>query len=221
MSQIIIGYMTEGSTDRRFLQSIIERTFVSVGFECNNQIEVISPIVEIEKPSNTEFVAQIFEGSKLAREKGVMVLCIHVDADARNDDSVFQHKITPALNMLERIDDDSGCRNLVAVVPVHMTESWMLADKSLLKDEIGTGMSDTDLGISKNPEVIADPKAVISNAIRIARTSLPRRRRKDLCIAELYQPIGQKVALERLENLPSFRKFEEAVRGAYRLLNYL
>ena len=50
---------------------------------------------------------------------------------------------------------------------------------------------------------------------------MPKRRRKSLKIAELYSPIGQKVALNELEKLESYQKFKKAIRSAFRKLNYL
>ena len=102
-----------------------------------------------------------------------------------------------------------------------MIESWVLADKELLKSEIGTKKTDTELGIQRPPESIADPKQVIEDAIRIGRQDLPKKRRKDLVIADLYQIMGSSMPIEKLDALPSFVKFKEGVREAFRVLNYL
>ncbi|MES2703714.1 MAG: DUF4276 family protein [Bacteroidota bacterium] len=218
MSQIIIGFTTEGSTDIRFLSSIIQRTFVAVGFECTKEIEIIEPVIHIEKKKGS-FAEQILTCSKDAFSKGVMVFCIHVDADGQDDVRAFETQINPALALV--IEELNACTNVVPVVPVQMTESWMLADKNLLKEEIGTDMTDSVLGISRHPESIPDPKETIAEAIRIARAPLGKRRRKDLNISELYLPIGQKISLEILDTLESYQKFKDAVRNAYRQLNYL
>ena len=81
--------------------------------------------------------------------------------------------------------------------------------------------NDRDLGIDRSPEADANPKQTIEDTIRIARRDLTKRRRRDLTIAELYAPIGQKVSLNMLEGLPSYQKFKEALRGAFKKLNYL
>jgi len=220
MSQIIIGYTTEGTTDIRLLESIIVRTFISVGFECEKQIEIISPIIYLKKIIGDTFVNQIFHISKDAFEKGVMAVCVHVDADSP-DDTVAMNKMAAAFEHVSVSEDTSVCKNLVSVIPVHMSEAWMLADKQLLKDEIGTNLSDVDLGINHHPESFNDPKATISNAISISRQHLAKRRRRDLSIGELYQPIGQKIGLNKLEALPSYMKFMQSVRNAYRELKLL
>jgi hypothetical protein len=219
MSQIIIGLITEGSTDIRLLESIVERTFVDVGFECDTQIEVITPIINIEKGKG-DFISQIENCCRRAFEVGVMALCVHADADDISDNNVFVSKVNPAITAIVALEGDF-CKILVPVIPVQMSECWMLADKQLLKDEIGTDMSDAELGINRRPESISDPKAVIENAIRIARKDMVKHRRQELPVSELYQPIGQKIELGKLESLPSYLKFKEAVRNAYRSLNYL
>jgi hypothetical protein len=221
MSQIIIGFTTEGSTDNRFLENIIIRTFVSIGYECKSQIEVITPILYIEKPNGEDFISQISHCSVNAFEKGIMAFCIHVDADNSSDADVVKNKISPAFEEIQNNNLENICKNLVAIIPICMTEAWMLADKELLKDEIGTTKSDNELGIIQKPESIANPKAAIVEAIRIARADLVKRRRRELTISELYQPIGQKIDLKKLEVLPSYIKFQNEVRSAYKTLGYL
>jgi len=150
-----------------------------------------------------------------------MVLCIHTDADEPTDSNAFSYKINPAFTAINNIIDGRLCKNLVAIVPVHMTEAWMLADSELLKAEIGTNKSDNELGLIRSPEEYNNPKEIIEIAIRLARHGLPKRRRGDFGISRIYSPIGQKVKLNKLEGLPSYRKFKAAIRAAYRRMNYL
>ena len=96
----------------------------------------------------------------------------------------------------------------------------MLADKELLKEEIGTNLSNTDLGINRSAETIADPKKIIEDALIIAQQDLPKRRNK-IIIDDLYQQIGQKVHIDKLRFLDSFNKFELSVKSAFVSLNYL
>ena len=159
--------------------------------------------------------------ARQAEKNGIMVLCVHTDADSKTDENTFDNKINPAFTAIGDLSYRSLCNNLVAIVPVQMTEAWMLADRKLLKEEVGTSKSDMELGIDKEPEDYSNPKHIIENAIRKARQDLTRRRRRNLTISELYSPIGQKVALKSLEKLPSFQKFKKAVRGAFVKLNYL
>ena len=216
--QIVIGFTAEGTTDVRFLESVVQRSFETVALECNEQIEVF-PAQYIEKQTG-DFVQVVKTCAREAEKRGVMVLCVHTDADDATDENTFDCKINPAFTAVQDTNDDL-CKNLVAIVPVQMTEAWMLSDKDLLKSEIGTNKSYEELGIDKFPEAYSNPKRTLEAAIRIARQDLTKRRRRELTVAELYSPIGHKVALNTLENLPSYQKFNEAVRGAFRILNYL
>ena len=86
----------------------------------------------------------------------MMSLAIHTDADDNTCEERMGNKIIPAQKELDGLKEDI-CRVLTPVIPVRMTEAWMLADKQLLKDEIGTTKSDDELGINHDPESMSDP----------------------------------------------------------------
>jgi hypothetical protein len=218
--QIFIGLMTEGTTDQRFLKSIVERTFNEIAFECSGEID-ISDVEFVEVSGNT-FVETVLEASKKGFDDfGMMILCVHADADRQGIDYVNEYKIKPAQEELDKQDEKQYCKILVAITPLQEIEAWMLADKELLKKEIGTNKSDNDLGINKTPEDIKNPKEVIENAIRIAREDLTKRRRNDLTISDLYLPIGQAIDLEKLDSLASYQTFKENIREAFKKMNLL
>lgn len=218
MRQLIIGMITEGKTDVRFLESIIKRTFESVAFECTGDIEILD-IQKIQVTKST-FKDEVMEAAIKGWENyGISTLCVHTDADDVSDGAVFQNKISPAFEAVKNSKQDI-CKVLVPVVPVQMTEAWMLADTVLFKEEIGTEKSNNELGIHLPPEHITNPKQTIKDAIRIALAHLPSRRRR-LKISELYLPIGQKINLQQLGNIPSYAKFKSEVRAALRDLNLL
>jgi hypothetical protein len=220
MSNILtIAYATEGSTDQRFLHNIIRKTFEDLALECNGLIDVYEPVfIKLDKKNS--FTEDVLDISAQAFKVGMNVLCIHVDADSDEDNEVLEYKINPAFSFVNSSDSDELCKNLVAIIPIHMSEAWMLADKDLLKEEMGTVMNDHELGLTKHPESIANPKQIIEAALVMAQENLPNRRRK-LTIAELYQPIGQKISTEKLETLSSYKKFKVAVENALKKLNYL
>lgn len=148
-------------------------------------------------------------------------MCLHLDADAPSDEEVFNRKIIPLLSYMESLTDPDICHNILPLLPVQMTEAWMLADLSLLKVEIGTQMSDQELGLSRAAESIADPKRTIEEAIRTARANLGRRRRKDLSISDLYAPLGSQISIEMLEHLASYRKFKRDVEDRFPAMGLL
>ncbi len=220
MSNIItIAYTTEGATDQRFLESIIRKTFEEVALTCKGEIEVFDPVY-IELKKNMNFIENIKNLAITALNIGINVFCIHADSDNISDEHVFKHKIVPAVQAVNTLPVDKACNNLVAIVPVRMSEAWMLADTDLLKEEFNTTKTDSELFININPETIADPKAVIEKALQLAQDHLPQRRNR-IIIGELYQPLGQKIQLNKLEQLSSFKKFKLSVEDAFRKLNYL
>lgn len=216
--QIYIGLATEGSTDRRFLAGIVERTFQHIALsECRQDIDIFIEALNTSKIDLDfpEFVkCACFDG---VRQFGMMSLAIHTDADRDSYEARKAHKIEPAQNLLDSLDENY-CKLLTPVIPVRMIEAWMLADKELLKAEIGTKKSDNELGIDRAPEAMADPKQAIVDAIRIATENLPKRRQR-LCIGDLYSIIGDKVSIESLEKLDSYRRFEDEVRSTLCALN--
>jgi hypothetical protein len=217
--QLFIGLYTEGTTDIRFLASVVKRTFEEISFGCSSQIEISD--IKTVKINKTSFVEDIIKVSRKGVDDfGMIVLCVHVDADNCSDENVYQYKINQALTALENTEEDI-CKIIVPIVPVQMTESWMLADKNLLRKEIGTNKDDHELDIYKLPEQYSDPKATIEGAIRIAQQERSRRRRKELNISDLYLPIGQSVSIEKLKQIPSYNKFQDNIRNAFRKLNYL
>jgi len=218
--QIIIGFVTEGTTDTRFLEKIIQRSFEDVAYDCKGQVEILQ-VQHIRQETGLEFIDSIKKSAEKAREIGVMILCIHVDADETDDRAVYKNKLDPLFKQVPFKPKSESCDNFVTIVPVQMTEAWMLADNELFKDEIGTYKSDSELGINKRVEDYSDPKETIKNAIRIARQNETKRRRRDLKIDELYSPIGQKVDLGLLGGLESYQKFKDSIRSAYKKMNYL
>jgi len=219
--QLFTGLFTEGSTDNRFLKSVVERTLDEVAFECRSEIETELFIIDIDK-SGLSFHEQVLKASLDAFNRyGITKLCVYLDADGPTDSRAFENKLDPAIDALQQQEDSSYCKLTVPVVPIYMTEAWMLADTELIKRQIGTDKSDQELGLVRNPEGIAKPKEVIQEAIRIARADMTQKRRKDLNISELYQPIGQEIDLDHLERLSAYRKFKESMREAFRILNLL
>jgi hypothetical protein len=222
VAQIFAGLFTEGQTDIRFLQNIVQKTLEAVAFDdCSGQFDIELTPITINK-TGLGFIEQVLEASKKGQEEfGMMIFCVQADADRKTLKETYQHKINPCQVELEKQHENDYCKILVAVVPIQETEAWMLADKDLLKEEIGTNKTDKELGINRNPETIANPKEVIEKAIQIARKNLTRKRRKDLTIAGLYSVIGQKIELEKLESLSSYQDFKENVREVFRKLNLL
>ncbi len=213
---VLAGFFAEGNTDHRFLGTVIRRVFENVALEFNDPVEILD-VVRLDSSAGG-FVEQAVDVARRGLfDYGISVLCIHTDADQETNAVAMANKINPALQVIASADD--VCKIIVPVIPVHMMEAWMLADTELLKKQIGSPKTDQQLGLHRHPETIANPKAVIEEAIRIAREDMPKRRRTELKRNDLYQPIGSAISLDKLAYLPSYQVFCENARQAFRALN--
>lgn len=199
----------------RFLSHIVQRTFEDILLQdATADVEVYEPQV-IAKIPHDDFKEAVYRYAKDAYACGCMLLCIHVDADASDDKAARKHKIDPAFGYVQAHEAQDVCKELIAMIPVHMTEAWMLADTDLLRRELmAPGLPPF------RPEQHADPKQILEKAI--AEHCPPGRRgRSQVRISDLYGPIGQKISLKQLESLPSYKAFCEQVRDLLHQLNYI
>ncbi len=193
----------------------------AVAFDCSGQIDIDVFPIKIDK-TDINFRNQVLNAAKQGFDDfGIQIICIHTDADAATSTVIYQSKINPAILELDKQNDADYCKIVVAIVPIQEMESWLLADKELLKQEIGTDKMDNELGINRLAETISNPKEVIETAIRIAREGLTQKRRRDLSIGDLYLPIGQRLDLDKLARLSSYQDFKNNVITAFKQLNLL
>lgn len=221
MAQLFVGLMAEGSTDYRFLKPIVEKTLFEIAFnEINQEIEIL--VFDVEYVKGDRFVNNVFEASKRGfTEYGIMSLVIHADADALSSENVYRNKISPAILHLDKNNDLDICREIIPIVPVYETESWMLANKELFKKHIGTNKADLILGIDGNPEQFSRPKERIEDAIRIARQDLPSKIRNLMTIKDLYSILGESITIQELSVFDSYLDFQNNIRNSLKRLNLL
>lgn len=219
--QLFIGLAAEGSTDIRFLESIVRRSFERVVYEeCEQDVDIDIFPLKVPKTGKSfpEFVAEAAKQG--ITTYGVVIIVIHSDSDKDTLEERMEDKFKPALNYLETLPDEDYCKIITPVIPIRMIEAWMMADPELIIDEIGTDMSSVQLGLNRSPETIADPKALISGAIAIAQERMPKKRRS-LRIGDLYEIIGDRIDLKSLDRLSSYGVFIKAIRISLRKLHYL
>ena len=218
--QLFIGLAVEGSTDMRFLKSVVWRTYLKIVYDqCEQDIDV--DVFEL-KPSKTgkSFPEFVVDASIEGMKYGILVLAVHSDSDKDTLQERMQDKFFPAQQALDRADGNVVCKTLVPIIPIRMVEAWMLADTSLLKDEMGTSLSNAELGIHRAPESIANPKEIIETAISVAMRHRTKKRRT-LTIADLYGILGDEVSIESLSRLPSYRSFFDSAVDSLRTIHYL
>ena len=211
MKHLVPGFLGEGPTDRRFLEPIIRRLLAEVLRSSADAVEIY-PFVD-PAPASRRLVDAI--AAVRACGGSINLLFVHADGKGQARRAMTE-RVEPIL-AASRSERLAG----VAVVPVHETEAWALADGDALRAVFGTTASNTDLGIPGSPdevERLPDPKQVLRSAYRRA-TGGRSGRRNGLPVPLAL--LGERVGLEALHRLQAFQVFQEDTREALLTLRLL
>ena len=104
LGRFIIALATEGSTDTRFLSSIVKRTIENVCFESQQNIEIFDPVTFPQRGDNIQKKA--LNSINIALKSGASILFFHTDADASTDNRAFSERINPAFTAIKHSNPD-------------------------------------------------------------------------------------------------------------------
>ncbi len=135
------------------------------------------------------------------------LLFVHRDAE-KEDPTLRSKEIRAALADLK------GCPASVSVIPVRMTEAWLLVDEAAIRAASGNpgGKVALDLPALPRIESLPDPKEVLFTALRTASELPPGRLRKFDPQEKRHRVTDLIDDLGRLRRLPSFAHLEEQIR---------
>ena len=134
-------------------------------------------------------------------------------------DLLFVHRDADRATVAEREQEirdaalTAGKDLVVCVIPVRMTEAWLLFDEQAIRNAAGNpnGRQDLQLPEPARCESIPDPKEVLHRAIQVA-SELPGRRRAKLSVPERVHRVAHGIDdFSPLLGLPSFRALQEDV----------
>lgn len=101
----------------------------------------------------------------------------------------------------------------VAVIPVRMTEAWLLLDEAAIRKTVGNPNGREPLGLptSREAERRSDPKRILAEALLAASEATGRRRRR---IQRDFARFRRQLLINLpiggpLEQLPSWRRFRD------------
>ena len=137
------------------------------------------------------------------------LLFVHRDAD-REEVSLREDEIREAVR-------SSGASTAICLIPVRMTESWLLVDEVAIRRASGNTSGRARLGVPPiaRLEAHADPKSLLFAALdKASELGINRLRRFDRNQAR-RQISGFMDDLSVLRNLPSFVHFESQVRDFF------
>lgn len=134
------------------------------------------------------------------------ILLVHRDADT-----------TPLADRRREIPDLDG--RLVRMVPVRMTETWLLTDERAIREAAGNPNGKVPLRLPElgRLEAIPDPKRVLKDMLVAASELSGRRRRKrfERELGRMVHAVADYTAdFTVLERLPAFKAFAQDLDSA-------
>lgn len=131
------------------------------------------------------------------------ILFVHRDAEAEPP----QNRVGE-INLALQQASLEGTPPLCCVVPVRMTEAWLLFDEAAIRKAAGNPNGRIPLDIPSVPESVVNPKDVLERLLRDA-SGLSGRRRKKFNVAPSVQRLAQLIeGFSRLRGLDAFRSLE-------------
>jgi hypothetical protein len=208
MRILLMWLYAEGPTDERFLPVLIRRAAAGILRRSGTgPVEVPLPTIVSPEPLGDAERREdrILRAAKEASDAHLLV--VHSDADDRSRQRALEERCLPGFRRVagERASGSRLCGELVPVIPVRMTEAWMLADHEVLADALGRRLEPGGLGLPTAPrrvESIPDPKSELRRLLRQVQG-----RRRERPVGVLYEPIAQRVRLEMLERVPAYAEF--------------
>jgi hypothetical protein len=210
MLTLVLALYPEGATDAKFLPVVIQRTAeMVIAARSRSVVDVLEPFVipvDSDKKSRAERILAAAQ-----QTQGYHGLIVHADADSATRERALQERIQPGKDLVLANGLDH-C--LIPLIPVRMTEAWMLADPQALLDVIGTNMSVTDLGLPAQSRLLESDTTPKRTLERVVQVAVGQRRRRRIKLADLYAPLAQRINLEYLNELPAFQKFVQDLSDA-------
>lgn len=214
MTQLLFGFYGEGPRDYGFLMPLIERVLQDM----LPHTDILPLDVRVDKSD----LSQIDKMLVVAEEtNGFSLAIFHLDADGPNTTDAYNQRFEPGYLRVLDIEDGVN-RVIVPVIPVRMTEAWMLVDFEAFCKVVGTRETANTLGFPGYPrqvESIQLPKTVFEMAIEKAIRG--RKHRKRIKPDEVYRPLAQRLDLGLLAQVPAYQEFEGRLRETLKRLHYL
>lgn len=138
------------------------------------------------------------------------LLFIHRDAEAASPITRREEVETAATQLNLRLP-------YVCLIPIRMTESWLLLDEKAIRAAAGNagGTTPLELPLPKSIERLADPKKRLFEALVAASDRTGRRRRQFKPEAARHR-VAELMDMASLRQLPSFQNSEAQVENFFK-----
>lgn len=190
MTVVVTGLVADGTSDRALIPLIklLLKEHLQIPFE-------EPQFIDVERHNLTEKI-------KHATEKfSLDVLFVHRDSENEDWDKRAKEieKSTPTTNQIP----------IVPVIPVKMTEAWLLADAFAIRSAVGNPNSKVALALPNHKKIEqSSAKPILLEALAAA-CELGLNRRRRFKPEQYRQRVAELVSdLESLRKIPSFKRLE-------------
>lgn len=220
MKNVAMALYAEGTTDLLFLPEVIRRTAQQNLNKSDQQYIDVKPVDLISfRKIGMKQDECILHAARRASNYNILI--VHADADHRTADRALKERFYPGYLLVQQAEEDI-CRCVLPIVPIQMTEAWMLADPETLRATLGTSKSAQELGVPSKPKLVeadSDPKQTLK--MIVSKVNTHRSRRQHLDVNTLYTLLGRKVDLSRLKDVPAYQRFVLDLANAFRTINLI
>lgn len=197
--QLAYAVVADGETDRQLvpvIQWAVHRL--------DPGVEILEPEFRKRRGSVAEYLAEYQTGAML----------------------IFAHRDAETLTLEDRLEEFAGVDrgDVIPVVPVRMSESWLLCEGAAIAKAAGSPSSRVPVPAVAQIESIADPNDRLDDLLFEAAGAPAGRRGKSFrrSIAQRRVSVAEYVSdYSPLENLPAFRRFQEELAERYPYRNLL
>lgn len=194
------GLYAEGSSDYHFLSPLISRLLDDVAARLFTSECDVLDTVGIDAPWVKGSRAERFVEAVKHEGEGCTLFVIHTDG-AGDPRKARENNVVPSSEAFLAKGDN---RPVVACVPVHEVEAWLLTDPEAFR----TALGGSSLVLPPEPEREPDPKATLKRLLEESGVRRPPER--------LFALFGERVRFETLRVLPAFKAFETELTKAVR-----
>jgi hypothetical protein len=216
VSTLSLALYCEGNTDKHFLPKVIERTAEKIILSHATNYDILPvTVTDVAKQERGQDILQA-----AMQAYGYHILIVHKDADHRTYEETKTQCIEPGCTLIQRSHQEV-CKKLVPIIPVREVEAWMIADGEALRNLLEIRESLRNLRLPRRAILVEsdpDPKVTLTRIIAKAESERHHRRieRKGF-----YESLAQEVRLERLDQVPAYKKFSDDLSETLRDLSII
>lgn len=184
--------------------------------------KLLAPLIELLFSAHTELAYQVNCAEGLPPMSGGLRARIDSALELFPCDFLFVHRDAEGVAATVRQQEievswlgSQQTATLICVIPVRMTEAWLIADEKPIRLAVGNPFGTESLGLPavKNIESLPDPKAVLFEALKVATGWNATRKRKFNPHPYRHRVSELADDLEPLRKLGSFRHLEAQIQS--------